>query len=53
MGGVFEYQMDPDNELDILIKKRNKMIIAGEVKWSDRVRKKDIETFSRKVEGLK
>ncbi len=53
MGGVFEYQMDPDKELDILIKKRNKIILAGEVKWSDRVRKRDVDSFSGKVEGLK
>ncbi len=53
MGGVFEYQMDPDKELDILIKRRKKIILAGEVKWSDRVRKKDIDSFSGKVEGLK
>ncbi|MCK5772226.1 MAG: hypothetical protein KAH57_00410 [Thermoplasmata archaeon] len=49
---VFEYQMDPDKELDILIKRRNRIILAGEVKWSDRVRRKDIDYFSRKVEGL-
>jgi len=49
MGGVFEYQMDPEKELDIVVRKRKEPIFIGEVKWSSRVRKKDIEKFSGKV----
>lgn len=52
-GGVFEYRMDQEKELDVLIKKRKKVVLVGEVKWSERVKKKDIGSFKEKVKDLK
>ncbi len=50
--GSFEYRMDKDSEVDIMITRRNKTILAGEVKWSEKVKKSDIRKFLRKVEDL-
>ncbi len=50
--GSFEYRMDKDSEVDIIITRRNKTILVGEVKWSEKVKKSDIRKFLRKVEDF-
>lgn len=50
--GSFQYRMDKDSEVDIIITRRNRTILVGEVKWSEKVKKSDIRKFLRKVEDL-
>ncbi|EDY36532.1 Archaeal ATPase family [Aciduliprofundum boonei T469] len=50
-GGRVEYLKEANREIDILITKRNKPIIVGEVKWG-KATKKDIENFEKKTENF-
>lgn len=50
-GGRVEYLKDESREIDILITKRNRPLMVGEVKWG-KVTKKDIENFEKKTEDF-
>lgn len=50
-GGRVEILKRKDLEVDILITKRNKPILIGEVKWG-KCGKKDLESFRMKVKGF-
>ncbi len=50
-GGRVEYLKEANREIDILITKRNKPLIVGEVKWG-RANKKDIDNFRKKTEDF-
>ncbi len=51
-GGVFEYNMDESRELDVIVTRRGKPVLVGEVKWSENVRKRDLYSFMAKTEDL-
>jgi len=51
LGGKVEILKRWDMEIDILITRRNKPIMVGEVKWG-KCGKGDIENFRKKVEGF-
>lgn len=51
LDGQKEYIKDRDREIDVLITKRGRPVLVGEVKWG-KVRKSDISSFLDKVSDL-
>jgi hypothetical protein len=45
MEGEFRYHAAPDHDIDIIITRRKRPVLVGEVKWSARVRGGDIQRF--------
>jgi len=50
LDGTFRYYVTKDYDIDIIITKRNKPIFIGEVKWSKKVKQKDVYKFLRNTE---
>ena len=50
--GKYEYHYSSEFDIDFIITQDDKVLAAGEVKWTDNVQKKDVEKFIERTEYL-